>query len=109
MPYFANGTYYPWPNVTTAITNSSDPFSASIATVNSGLPMLFPIFLGALYVFLWMMFRQSPARFKFVCMGLLVFVISFFMAAAGYTQSALLNFIVFALSYVVEFLFSRRS
>ena len=108
MPYTANGVWIAWPNATSAITNSSDPFSASVGSVNQGLPILFPILLGSLYVFLWLMFRQSPSRFKLVCMTLLVFVISVFMAAGGYIGSALLNFVVFVIAYFVEFLFKAR-
>ena len=108
MTYNASGGWVPWPNVATAVTNSSDPFSSTINTVNSGFPLLLPIFLGALYVFLWLMFRQSPSRFKIVVMTVLVFVISIFFAAAGWTPDALLNFVVFVVAYFVEFLFNRR-
>lgn len=107
MPYYPNGTWYAWVNQSGLgqITNSSDPFSTLIHSVSAALPWLFPVILGAFYVFLWVQFGDSPSRFKLASITALVFVVSFFMAAAGFVNNAVLNFVVFGIAFFVSFLF----
>lgn len=110
MPYIQNittgvSTWVNWPSAGAAISNSSDPVSGNISLVNTALPWLLPVFLGGIYVMLWLLFRNSPSKYKLVSITLLVFVISFFMAAFGLTADALLNFAIFALAYFITYLF----
>ena len=110
MPYITNittgiQTWVPWPNAATSISNSSDPISSNVTIVTSALPWLFPIFLGALYVVLWLLFRNSPSKYKLVSISLLVLVISFFMAASGLIADCLLNLVAFVLAYFITYLF----
>lgn len=109
MPYI-NGTWVPWINQTSGlgqITNSSDPISTLIHGVTGAMPWLFPLLLGALYVYLWVLFGDSPSRFKLVGMSALVLVISIVFSAAGFTTDAVFNFIVFGIAFIASFMFRQ--
>lgn len=109
MPYI-NGTWTPWINQTSGlgqITNSSDPISTLIHSVTIAMPWLFPLILGALYVYLWVLFGDAPSRFKLVSISALVLVISIVFAAAGFTGDAVFNFVVFGIAFLASFLFKQ--
>lgn len=110
MPYYQNGTWYNWSTYSNHIANAinngtSDPISAMVSGAAQADVTLMTVFLGALYVFLWIRFANAPSRFKFVGMSALVFVISVIMVYGGFTGSAVLNFIVFIVAYFFSLLF----
>ena len=107
MPY-VNGTWVPWISSSTGlgqITNSTDPVSSLIHGVAGSMPWLFPLFLGALYVYLWVLFGDAPSRFKLASISALVLSISVVFAAAGFAASSVLNLIVFGIAFLISFLF----
>jgi len=104
-PYWANGTWCGWGGAIANMTNSTDPISATVGTAFNVLPIIPAIFLGSLYVFLWVKFARSPGRFKLVAISALVFSISVVMAAGGLGVQALLNFVVFVAAYFISLLF----
>lgn len=109
MPYI-NGTWTPWISNSTGlgqITNSSDPVSTLIHGVTGAMPWLFPLLLGALYVYLWILFGDAPSRFKLVGMSALVLVISVVFVASGFAIDAIFNFVVFTVAFLASFIFKQ--
>lgn len=107
-PYYPNGTWCGWMNQLTNATRASDPVSATFGVGLHAIPVLLPIFLGAMYVILWIRFGKAPTRFKFIGISALVLVISVVMAAGGLTGDAVLNLGVFAAAYFLSFLFDKK-
>jgi hypothetical protein len=106
-PYFPNGTWCGWQSQINSINNSTDPVSGTVGVAFHAIPILAPIFCCMLYVYLWILFQKSPSRFKLVGISAIVMVVSIILAAGGFPVSAVMNFVVFALSYFLSFLFRR--
>lgn len=107
MPFNATGGWVDWTcNLTQ--NNTVDPISGSVACATNaslGLGVVMVIFLGALYVFLWVRFSSSPSRFKLVGMTALVLAISVVAVLGGFLPNAILNIVLFILAYFVSLLF----
>lgn len=89
------------------VTNSTDPISGIFGTAFHAVPIVVSIFLGALYLFLWVRFSSSPSKFKFVGITALVLVISMIFAIGGFYSGALLNVVAFVVAYVFSFIFRK--
>ena len=107
-PYWPNGTWCGWMTQLNNVSASSDPVTGTFGVALHAIPVLMPIFLGALYVFLWVRFGKAPSRFKFIGIAGLMLIISIVMAASGLTGDALINVAVFGAAYFLSFLFDRR-
>ena len=83
----------------TNVSASSDPVSAVFGSAFTAVPMLINVFVGALYVFLWVKFEDSPARYKLEGITTLVLLVSLLFAWAGFPFSALFNIIIWILVY----------
>ena len=106
-PYWPNGTWCGYESAIASISNSTEPVSATVGTTFRVVPLTLPIFLGALYVWLWIRFGRSPGRYKTVGITALVFVVSVILAAGGLPASAVLNFVAFAMAWFIAHLFER--
>jgi len=106
-PYFPNGSWCGWMTQFNNVSATTDPVSVTFGTGLHAIPILMPIFLGALYVFLWVRFGRAPSVYKFIGISGLMLVISIVMAAGGLVLSAVLNFGVFAAAYFLSYLYNR--
>jgi hypothetical protein len=106
-PFYPNGTYGGWLCQVNNLTNSntSDPVSGTVGITFHILPIIPVIFLGALYLFLWVKFADSPSRFKTVSITALVLIISIIMAATGFVADAVLNVLAFGAAFFLSFIF----
>lgn len=106
-PFYANGSWCGWGGAISTITNSTDPISGIFGTAFSAVPIIIPIFLGALYLFLFVHFSASAARYKFVAITALVMVISLMFSLGGFGVSAVLNIIAFVVAWTFSTLFRK--
>ena len=106
-PYYPNGSWCGWVSQINTVNNATDPISGIFGTAFHAVPVIIPIFLGALYVFLWVRFSASPARFKFVGIAIPVMIISLIFSIGGFYAGALLNILAFVVAYVMSFIFRK--
>lgn len=99
-----------WQNATQTfvnITNSTSPIGAIQATIGKQLPFFWPLFPFVLYLWLFVIYSDSPGKGKTYMITALVFVISVFLAIGGYITDAVINFIIFALAFWLSGLFAK--
>ena len=89
------------------ITNSSSPIGAIGHVINTGLPFFWPIFPFILYLYLFIIYSDSPSGGKLYMIAGLVFVISVFMAFAGLIPNAIINFAIFAATFFLANQFNK--
>lgn len=101
-----------WQNSTSTfsnITNSTSPFGVIQHIFGAQLPFFWPALPFMLYLWLFIIFSDSPGKAKIYMIAGLVFVISVFLAAGGYISDAVINFIIFVLAFWLSGLFSKGS
>ena len=76
-------------------------------TVNTQLPFFWPLLPFALYLYLFVVYADSPSGGKFMMITGIVFVISVFMAFGGYLQDAVINLMIFILAFVLSTQFHK--
>lgn len=99
-----------WQNSTQTfanITSSTNPFAAVQATFAKQLPFFWPILPFVLYLWLFIIFSDSPGKGKTYMITGLVLVISIFLAISGSITDAAINFIIFGASFWLSGLFSK--
>jgi hypothetical protein len=103
-PYAQDGSWcgYSGPG---QLSNSTQPINQmfSVGTVGQAI---FPILTGALYLILMVYFKDAPAKLKMTSIAALVFVISIFAFAAGWTLSSFLNFVAFFIAWILSYLYN---
>lgn len=80
------------------ITNSTSPLGAANHLIGQTLPWFWPFFPFFLYMYLMILYQDSPSRGKILGIATLVFVISIFMFFGGYLLDSIINFIIFSLA-----------
>jgi hypothetical protein len=119
MP-FVNGTFVPWGcylglnetingNNTCYLINGTVKNITNIGqiptSISSALPWFWPIIPFGLYLYLIIIFNESPTKGKFLGIAALVMVISIFMATGQLIQDAVLNIIIFMLAAIGYYVF----
>lgn len=84
------------------VTNSVSPIGAISNTINTGLPWFWPAFPFILYLYLFIIYSDSPSGGKLYMIAALVFVISIFMAFGGLILDALINLVIFIIAFILS-------
>ena len=83
------------------ITNSTSPIGAIGNVVNSQLPWFWPLFTFLLYIYLYILYSDSPSGGKLYGIAALVLIISVFLALGGNIADGVINFIIFGVTFFV--------
>ena len=76
-------------------------------TMNTSLPWFWPLLPFVLYIYMFVVYSDSPSGGKFMMISAIVFVISIFMAFGGYLSDAVINLMIFILAFILSTQFKR--